>query len=308
MTAKAIGIGALLGLLSGFFGLGGSSVATPLLRDLLGLAPLLALGTPLPVVVPGSIVAALTYARGGFVNGRVGLWTLVTALPFGVVGSLLSADVPSGALMFLTGLFVAVVGVVFFVQPLLRAGRPRPAGPAARQPRPLQRGRVLTIGAIIGLLSGLLANGGGVLLVPAYVLFLRLATKEAFGTSLVVVIGTALPTSIVHAWLGHVDYALLLPLAIAMIPMAWLGARLTLAIPPARIRQLYGLMLVTLAFFFTAGELRAARRQWAAEACAGAGALPDSSGLPVCASRIVGCRSSMIRWAMPTRSRLKLTK
>jgi uncharacterized membrane protein YfcA len=229
-------------------------VATPLLRLGLRLAPLLALGTPLPVAIPGSALAAWTYARGGCLDVRVGVWTLVASLPAALLGTALSDRAPIQWLMFLTGALVASVGVVFFLQPFLRPAR---AGNAAqRQPRPLHRGLVLLVGAAVGFLSGLLANGGGILLAPAYMLLLRMTTREAFGTSLFVVVGTALPASAFHAHLGHVDYSLVPPLAIAMMPMAVLGARLALQVPPRRMRQAYGAAMVALAIVFVSGELR----------------------------------------------------
>lgn len=251
---KALAIGGLLGLLSGFFGLG-SSVATPLLRIVLGLAPLLALATPLPVAIPGSALAAWNYQRAGCVDVRVGLWTLVASLPAALAGAELSDRAPQKLLMLLTGVLVAAVGAVFAVQPLLRPAR-RPGTPEMRRPRTLHRGRILLIGAAVGILAGLLANGGGILLAPAYMLFLHLTTKEAFGTSLFVVVGTSLPSSVVHALLGHVDYALVPPLMIAMMPMAVLGARLALAAPARRMRQAYGILMVGLAIFFVWHEFR----------------------------------------------------
>ncbi|MHB8418454.1 MAG: sulfite exporter TauE/SafE family protein [Myxococcales bacterium] len=252
---RALAIGGLLGLLSGFFGLGGSSVATPLLRLGLGLAPLLALATPLPVAIPGSALAAWTYRRAGCVDLRLGLWTLATSLPAALAGTELSNRAPTRLLMLLTGGLVAGVGTIFVVQPLLRPAR-RPGSPALRQPRPLMLSRTLGIGVVVGFLSGLLANGGGILLAPAYMLLLRLTTKEAFGTSLFVVVGTALPSAALHAKLGHVDFALVPALTIAMMPMAVLGARLALATPPRLVRQAYGVAMVGLAVLFVGNELR----------------------------------------------------
>jgi uncharacterized protein len=252
----ALAIGGLLGLLSGFFGLGGSSVATPLLRVVLGLPPLLALATPLPVVIPGSALAAWTYQRSGCLDVRVGLWTLVASLPGALIGTELSGHAPTRALMLLTGALVAIVGLVFAAQPWLRPPR-RPGSPAQRRPHPVSHGRVLLIGAVVGLLSGLLANGGGILLAPAYMLLLHLTTKEAFGTSLFVVVGTALPSAALHAELGHVDFALVPPLTIAMMPMAVLGARIALAAPPRLMRRAYGLAMVLLAVVFVGNEFRA---------------------------------------------------
>src|SRR5205823_5608481 len=78
--AEMIGVGVALGFLSGLFGVGGSSVATPVLR-LLGVPSLVALATPLPVTLPTALVGGLTYWRRGLVNGRAALWTAAGGLP-----------------------------------------------------------------------------------------------------------------------------------------------------------------------------------------------------------------------------------
>ena len=58
-----------------------------------------------------------------------------------------------------------------------------------------------------GFLTGLLANGGGFLLVPIFVLVLGLTAAQAAGTSMVAVAALIIPTLIAHIALGHVDWA-----------------------------------------------------------------------------------------------------
>jgi len=69
--------------------------------------------------------------------------------------------------------------------------------------------RPLLVGAsaVVGLFTGLLANGGGFLLVPLYVLVFGLSMRQAVGTSLVVVAALTVPTLAVHWSLGHIDWA-----------------------------------------------------------------------------------------------------
>ena len=110
--------GAMLGFLSGLFGVGGSSVATPTLR-LLNVPRLLALGTPLPVALPTAVVGGWTYWRRGLVNGRAVLWTVLSGVPADVVGSNLSARVPGRLLMALTGAFVILVALRLLWKPTL---------------------------------------------------------------------------------------------------------------------------------------------------------------------------------------------
>ncbi len=58
-----VAAGAVIGMLTGFFGAGGSSIATPLL-SVLGVPGLLAVASPLPATVPAALPAAVPYLRG----------------------------------------------------------------------------------------------------------------------------------------------------------------------------------------------------------------------------------------------------
>ena len=81
--------GAVIGTLTGLFGVGGSSIATPLLA-VLGVPALLAVASPLPATIPAALGAAGPYVRGGEARPRAAAWTLVGALPAAVMGALLS--------------------------------------------------------------------------------------------------------------------------------------------------------------------------------------------------------------------------
>ena len=70
-------IGLVSGILSGLFGVGGGIVMTPGIQVLLGTAPIVALATPLPVILPTAITGALTYRRAGEIDERAALWMSV---------------------------------------------------------------------------------------------------------------------------------------------------------------------------------------------------------------------------------------
>ena len=107
----AILLGAAIGIFAGLFGVGGSSISTPLLRVALGTAPLIALGSPLPVTIPTAISGGVVYHRAGLINGRIVVWTVVAAVPTVVAGTLLTAIVSPHVLMLLVGASVVFVGV-----------------------------------------------------------------------------------------------------------------------------------------------------------------------------------------------------
>ena len=76
--AVAIGLGA--GVLSGVFGVGGGIVMTPGVQVLLGAPPIVALATPLPVILPTALAGALRYHREGELDARVASWLIVAGV------------------------------------------------------------------------------------------------------------------------------------------------------------------------------------------------------------------------------------
>jgi uncharacterized membrane protein YfcA len=237
----AVGLGAVIGLSSGLLGVGGSSVATPLLR-IFGTPRFLALGTPLPVNLPTAIVGGIVYALKGRVRGRIVLWTSLAGAPAVVAGSYLTGHMPGRVLMGLTGAFVTAAGAWLMRRGIGLADRP--------QWSPVWL--LLALGGVVGVLSGLLANGGGFLLVPAYLVLCRLSAQEAAATSLVVASFLAIPGTVVHMRLGHIDLNLAIHLAIGAVPATYLGARVGLALKRRHARWVFALFLLGLGLFFLA--------------------------------------------------------
>jgi len=99
---------------------------------------------------------------------------------------------------------------------------------------------------VVGLASGLLANSGGFLLAPLYLTVLRLPIKSAFASSLAVASVLAVPGTLVHWRLGHIDWHLVLVFGAASIPLSYLGARVALRTDPVRLERLYGAALLAL--------------------------------------------------------------
>ncbi|MBI4324743.1 MAG: sulfite exporter TauE/SafE family protein [Chloroflexi bacterium] len=100
------------------------------------------------------------------------------------------------------------------------------------------------IGLISGVTSGLFGVGGGIIMVPAMMFFMKLDIKVAVGTSLAVIIPTALMGSIKHYQLGHLDWRIALSLAPMAVVGGFLGAWLTKPIHSANLKQAFGGFLV----------------------------------------------------------------
>lgn len=228
--------GAAIGSLTGIFGVGGSAIATPVL-SLLGVPGLQAVASPLPATIPSALSAVVPYVRSRAARPRAAGWSLVGGIPATILGALASRVVGGPALLVASGVALGVVGwrMLRPVDPLAAA-----AGAARRRNRPL----LVAASAGVGFFTGLLANGGGFLLVPMYVLGFGLGMAEAAGTSLLVVAVLAIPTLITHAALGHVDWPVAAGFALGAVPAAAFSGRLAQRLPGQPVRRAFGWFLI----------------------------------------------------------------
>jgi uncharacterized membrane protein YfcA len=241
-----VAIGAAVGYLGGLFGKGGSAIATPLLAAI-GVPPIVAVASPLPATVPGTLVAYRRYRRLGLGDPDVIRTSILVGVPATVAGALATRWISGDALVGVTEALVMLIGVKLVLWPA-----PTEVVPVEVAHR---RARTIVVAATVGLLAGLLANAGGFLLVPLYLALVKLPIKSALACSLAVASVLALPGTIVHAALGHIDWGVTLAFAAASIPLSSLGARTALRMRPDRLERVYGAGLALLGLVLLAGSL-----------------------------------------------------
>jgi uncharacterized membrane protein YfcA len=194
-------------------------------------------------MLPNAVAGTRRSLRSGGIDRRVAGLAILGGLPAAVVGGLLSGVVDGPVLLVLSAVLLLVVGVrILLPDPAAMAERTR-----ARRERP---GVVVAVSAAVGLLTGLLANGGGFLLVPAFILVLGLSNRMAAATSLLVAAALSVPTVAVHWWLGHIDWHVALVFALGSVPGTALGQRVVDRVPGPAARRAFGLLLVTFALWF----------------------------------------------------------
>ncbi len=239
--------GIVVGVLMGVFGVGGSSVATPVLA-LLGAPGLVAIASPLPATIPAAALAATPYVRAKESRPKAAAWSLVGGIPATIAGALLSRLVGGPALLVASGVVLTAVGfrVLFPIDEATRT-----AGTLRRQNRLL----LVATMAGVGLFTGLLANGGGFLLVPIYLFVFGLRMRQAVGTSLLVIAVLAAPTLGTHWALGHINWAVAGTFAVGLLPGAVVGGRLAHRFEGPTIRRAFGWFLIVFGVLFTAYRL-----------------------------------------------------
>lgn len=226
-----------MGFLGGLFGKGGSAIATPFLA-LVGIPPIIAVASPLPATIPGTLVAFARYRREGFADKRVITLSMAFGVPATIIGALLTRWIDGEVLVKVTDAIVAGLGV----RVLLHRSNPDLAT-ADVEPPIL---RLAAVAVVVGFLAGLLANSGGFLLVPLYLAVLSLPIKKALACSLAVAALLAVPGTIVHAALGHIDWHVAFVFGLASIPLSSLGARTALRMDAGRLERIYGAGLLIL--------------------------------------------------------------
>jgi uncharacterized membrane protein YfcA len=243
-------IGLVSGVLSGLFGVGGGIVMTPGLQVLMGAAPIVALATPLPVILPTALTGAVTYGKAGELDARAAAWMIGPGVVASIVGALLTSVVDTHLLLVITAALLAYQAIGIIRGARDRRSRSLEASPAV----------FVGIGLGAGFVSGLLGIGGGLVIVPMLAGLLGMPLKRALGTSLLAIVALVIPGTITHAALGNIDWALFVVVAIGAVPGARLGATLAIAARERTLRILVGSFLALVAALYGISELNALLR------------------------------------------------
>ncbi len=246
-AALGIAIGFVSGILSGLFGVGGGIVMTPGIQVLMGAEPIVALATPLPVILPTALTGAYTYGRAGEVDVRAAAWMVGPGIAAAILGAWLTDLIDTHLLLVVTALLLAYQAVA-----ILRGARASAPRKVFGQGTPLA---FASIGFAAGFISGLLGIGGGLIIVPLLAGALGMPLKRALGTSLLAIVVLVIPGTVVHAALGHIDWAIFVVVTLGAVPGARVGARLALGTKERTLRILVGSFLLTVAAIYGASEL-----------------------------------------------------
>ncbi|WP_207592989.1 TSUP family transporter [Halomontanus rarus] len=258
--------GLTVGILFGFFGMGGSFFVTPALLVLGHSAPT-AVGTGLAFVFWTSLVATVTHRDLDHIDYRLGM-LLILGMTVGIeIGKqtlLVLMDVGLADLV-VSLLYVVLLGAVgVFViydgrHPSIEDGETVGGRPAlsvhlerVRLPPTISVGEhgeisvwvVLAIAMIIGLLSGFLGVGGGFLMVPALMYGLTVPGAVAVGTDIFQITVSSAYGTVTYGRRGAIHVAMLLPLLVGSTVGTRIGAVLTDHLDDTALRTTFGVMLL----------------------------------------------------------------
>ncbi|MBT9312677.1 sulfite exporter TauE/SafE family protein [Leptothoe kymatousa] len=235
--------GVVTGILAGLLGIGGGVILVPLMITL-GYAPI-------KVVATSSLAIAITAIAGSIQNWRIGCLDIKRVVYLGVpalmtvqLGVLIATQIPAHMILLMFGAFLIVnIYLIDCRQKLSTAPngkRVSPLNPLASE---------LLVGAIAGLLTGILGVGGGIVMITLQMLLLGRHIKAAIQTSLGVLAGVALSACLVHGTKGNLLVMPGLTLGLGSLLGVRLSTRFLPKLPDATVKLIFRIFLAVMSAY-----------------------------------------------------------
>lgn len=236
VSLLVVGLGA--GFLSGVFGVGGGILVVPGLMMFAKMEQRRAHGTSLAAVLPISAASLVTYWLHDHVDWPVALWLTVGALAGAYVGASLLAIISKRNLALVFAIVLGIIGVRLFFTVSGTGRDDITVGLALAY---------VVVGVCTGALSGLLGVGGGAIMVPIMAVVFGVPSVIAKGTSLAVIIPTALMGTLRNRSNQNVDLGAAVVVGITGIVMAVVGAWVAARMSDSLSNALFALLLIVVA-------------------------------------------------------------
>lgn len=264
-----LGLGWMLGFLSGIFGVGGGFLMTPLLI-FIGIPAAVAVGSGTMQILASSTSGVMAHMRRRSVDFRMG-WVLIAG---GAIGSTLGILLfrwlqrlghIDSAIALAYVIFLGIVGTLMLVESLRALLRTRSKAVSRR--RKLHRHNLLhalpfkmrfpqsrlyislltplAVGASVGILSAIMGVGGGFLMVPAMIYLIGMATNVVIGTSLFQIAFVTTLITFLHAYTNQaVDMILATLLIAGGVIGVQFGSRLSASLRGEQLRILLAILVL----------------------------------------------------------------
>ncbi|NNE80452.1 MAG: sulfite exporter TauE/SafE family protein [Silicimonas sp.] len=262
-----LGLGGMVGILSGMFGVGGGFLMTPLLF-FIGIPPAVAVATEANQIVASSFSGVLAHLKRRTVDLRMGTVLLIGGLVGAALGvQIFNALKAIGQVDLLVRLsyvvFLGIIGSLMFVESLnalrkTRGGRTVPTrrkhGLVHSLPFKMKFRTSglyisvippLIVGVLVGILAAIMGVGGGFIMVPAMIYILGMPTKVVVGTSLFQIIFVTGFTTLLHATTNYtVDIVLAVLLLVGGVIGAQIGTQIGARLKAEQLRILLAAMVL----------------------------------------------------------------
>ncbi|MFJ2666379.1 sulfite exporter TauE/SafE family protein [Nocardia fluminea] len=243
----ALALGAVIGVLLGLLGGGGSILAVPALVYGLGLDLEEAIPVSLIVVGVAAAVGALPTIRARRVEWRLAGIFAIAGIPAAFAGNAVGKLLPDRALLIGFAVVMAIAGIRMLID---RDG----SGVACRRTDATINwrrcaARSIPAGIAVGFLTGMFGVGGGFLIIPALVLLLGVPMHVAVGTSLVIIVANSASGFMAHLGTADIDWTVTGLFAGTAIAGSLIAARLGAGLDHRRLQRWFAYLVFVVAMF-----------------------------------------------------------
>jgi uncharacterized membrane protein YfcA len=248
---RAAVLGVVAGFLGGLFGVGGGILIVPALVLFMHMDQRLAHGTSLAAVLPIAVASLIGYTLEDKVDWPVGALLAIGAVGGAVIGTHILHVLPQRVLGYVFAGFLLLTAVRLIADHSSAVGR---------SDLTVGRGALLVlIGLITGILAGLLGVGGGIVMVPAMIVLFGIPAVVAKGTSLAVIV----PTAVMGTWRNrtkhNTDLRIAAVVGMAGIVSAFAASQVSVGLSETTSNVLFAILLAAVAVRMLL-QLRSTRR------------------------------------------------
>ncbi len=229
----------LISFVFSMFGLGGAVLYTPILF-LLGFAALTAISTSLTINLLAVLSATAVYYRQGLVDMRLAAWFIPGVCIGALAGGAATEFIDPALLMWTFAAFLVAMGL----RMLLSKRRDVPGQDSCTlTPTPQQTVAIMAVSVLVGVLSGLIGIGGGIMIAPFLIFLCDQPVKGTAGTTAFIVIFSSLFGVLGHSAVHTIDLWLVVPTGIAALVGAQVGARRMVRTGSASVMKGFGAVM-----------------------------------------------------------------
>lgn len=250
------GLALTTGFLSGLLGIGGGIILAPLLLytpPLIGLEPLsmhTVAGLTIVQGLAACIAGGFTHRKFNFVSNRLFLYMGVSIFAAALIGGAAARMVPNRMMLFVFAC-LALTAAILILLPVREEEAPD------IDQLDFSRLRAVLAAVGVGLVGGLVGQGGSFILIPLMISFVHIPTRIAIGSNMAIVALSSLAGFLGKACTGQVEWLLTVPVIIGVIPAAILGSCASRKIPAKGLRRLLAVLIAVAAvrIFLSLGQL-----------------------------------------------------
>jgi uncharacterized membrane protein YfcA len=240
--------GLAVGVLVGLTGIGGGSLMTPVLILVVGVKPVVAIGTDLAYGAVTKTVGGWRHLRQGTVDLGVSGWMALGSVPGSLLGVVALNSLHTAYGERFDSLLLGFVAAALLVVSLAILGRAVFMRVFGENETVALTARLKTTAVLIGLtlgaLIGLTSVGSGALIGLVLILIFRMTPHRVVGTDVFHAALLLWTAALAHLVSGNVDLLLAGTLLLGSIPGVWIGTALLPRVPAAGLRPALGCVLL----------------------------------------------------------------